>query len=373
MKQTLFVVVDGIGLTQEEAENKFMEELKARVKTYGLMNENMLKFMSNIFITFIFLPFILWGSVSMITGIGSAIIFGCLLGVNYGWIGTLGHDISHGQALRKHPKVQEQLKTLLGPICLGFSHDWWRNKHDQHHLWSHVNEKDPDTRIPLSMSAEQARDRGLTAESFRVKNAWWLFPLMLPLQAIAARKSSYQYLRVAEMSEQKKRMQLQTMLLHVVLYSILLVAIGIHAGSHSGILLGILCPLIFALANQFTHGWYNSWIFATNHKEHPVVSKNEKTRWIWRQLYSSHNVASGKGPFERVFTFLYGALNYQIEHHLFQTMPRYNLRLLRPHVRELTAKYGLPYSESSFFKSYWGVFRMWSRVSNDLLTSPMGA
>jgi len=373
MTQATFVTVEGVNYTQEEAENKFLEELKERVATFGLMNENMLKFFSNVFFTFIFLPFIIWGSVSMIGGIGSALFFGCLLGANYGWFGTLGHDASHGQALRKRKKAQERLKVFLGPVCLGFSHEWWRDKHDRHHLWSHVNGKDPDTSIPLPMSAEQARDRGLTANSFRVKHAWWIFPLMLPLQAIVARWSSYQYLKTASMDEKKRRLHLRMMGLHVVLYVGLLTAIGIHAGYQSGTLMGILCPLVFALANQFTHGWYNSWVFAPNHKENPVVSKNEETRWVWRQLYTSHNVACGKGPFERVFTWFYGALNYQIEHHLFQTMPRYNLRKLRPHVRELAAKYGLPYSESDPVRSYLGVFRTWGRVSHDLLTSPMGA
>lgn len=373
MTQPIVVFVGGKGLTQEEAENKFMEELRARVKELGLMDENMLKFFSNVFFTFAFLPFILAGSVSMVNGIVSAMFFGCLLGVNYTFFGTLGHDISHGQALRKHPKAQRRLKLTLGPICLGFDHDWWEDKHNNHHFWSHVNEKDRDTNIPLAMSAEQARDRGLTSKSFRVRNAWWIFPCLLPLQALAARRSSYLYIKSADIEEKERRLHLRLMGLHLVLYGILLLAIGIHAGLHSGLLLGILCPPVFALSNQFTHGWCNSWIFATNHKEFDVVSKDAETRWVWRQLYTSHNVASGKGPFERVFTFLFGALNYQIEHHLFQTMPRYNLRKLRPHVRELTAKYGLPYSESNIFKSYWGVFRIWGRVSHDLLTSEMGA
>lgn len=373
MTRGTFVTINDVSYTQEEAEIKFLEELKERVAAFGLMNENAIKFASNVFFTFALTPFIIGGSVLMITGLLSAAFFGALLGVNYGWFGTLGHDVSHGQALRKHKRAQEYLKIFLGPVCLGFSHEWWKDKHDKHHLWSHVNEKDPDTRIPLPMSAEQARDRGLTPNSLRVKHAWWIFPLMLPLQAIVARWSSYQYLKAADMDEKKRRLHLRMMGLHIVLYACLLTAIGIHAGSQSGILMGFLCPLAFALANQFTHGWYNSWIFATNHKEHPVVSKNKATTWIWRQLYTSHNVASGKGPFERVFTWLYGALNYQIEHHLFQSMPRYNLRKLRPHVQELAAKYGLPYSESNFFKSYWGVFRMWGRVSHDLLTSPMGA
>uniref|UniRef100_A0A1I8H1C2 Cytochrome b5 heme-binding domain-containing protein n=1 Tax=Macrostomum lignano TaxID=282301 RepID=A0A1I8H1C2_9PLAT len=40
-----------------------------------------------------------------------------------------------------------------------------------------------------------------------------------------------------------------------------------------------------------------------------------------------------------------GHLNYQIEHHLFPTMPRHSYPLVQPHVKQLCARHGIPYVE----------------------------
>jgi fatty acid desaturase len=47
-----------------------------------------------------------------------------------------------------------------------------------------------------------------------------------------------------------------------------------------------------------------------------------------------------------------GGLNYQIEHHLFPSMPRPNLRRSQPLVRAFCAQLGVPYCEASLGGSY---------------------
>jgi fatty acid desaturase len=47
-----------------------------------------------------------------------------------------------------------------------------------------------------------------------------------------------------------------------------------------------------------------------------------------------------------------GGLNYQIEHHLFPTMPRQALRRARPITIEYCSQIGLPYHEVGVFRSY---------------------
>jgi fatty acid desaturase len=47
-----------------------------------------------------------------------------------------------------------------------------------------------------------------------------------------------------------------------------------------------------------------------------------------------------------------GGLNYQIEHHLFPTMPRPNLRRAQPLVQGFCSQHGLPYVEAGLFGSY---------------------
>ena len=52
-----------------------------------------------------------------------------------------------------------------------------------------------------------------------------------------------------------------------------------------------------------------------------------------------------------------GALNYQIEHHLFPSMPSPTLRRAQPLVRAFCLSRNLPYHESSLTGSYAQVLR----------------
>jgi fatty acid desaturase len=47
-----------------------------------------------------------------------------------------------------------------------------------------------------------------------------------------------------------------------------------------------------------------------------------------------------------------GGLNYQIEHHLFPSMPRPALRRSQPLIMEFCREQGLPYCEASLVGSY---------------------
>jgi delta8-fatty-acid desaturase len=50
--------------------------------------------------------------------------------------------------------------------------------------------------------------------------------------------------------------------------------------------------------------------------------------------------------------WLWGGLNYQIEHHLFPTMPRHNLSKVVPLVREFCDKHGLPYMVDDYLTGW---------------------
>jgi len=78
-------------------------------------------------------------------------------------------------------------------------------------------------------------------------------------------------------------------------------------------------------------------------------------------VLTSRNVRGGG-----VTDWFLGGLNYQIEHHLFPSMPRPNLRLAQPLVREHCARIGLPYTETGLVESYAGALRHLHRVGAPL-------
>ena len=73
--------------------------------------------------------------------------------------------------------------------------------------------------------------------------------------------------------------------------------------------------------HQAVFGLYMGCSFAPNHKGMPIIEPDEKLDYLRRQVLTSRNVRGGW-----FIDQLLGGLNYQIEHHLFPSMPRANLR-----------------------------------------------
>ena len=92
--------------------------------------------------------------------------------------------------------------------------------------------------------------------------------------------------------------------------------------------------------------------FAPNHKGMPVVPRDAKLDFLRRQVLMSRNVSGGP-----LVDVAMGGLNYQIEHHLFPSMPRDNLRHAQPVVRAYCLEKDIPYTEASLVGSYAIVIR----------------
>ena len=74
-------------------------------------------------------------------------------------------------------------------------------------------------------------------------------------------------------------------------------------------------------------------------------------------MLTSRNVRGG------VFVdIVLGGLNYQIEHHLFPSMPTPNLRRAQPIVRDYCAEVGVGYQETGLIDSYIRALRHLHRV-----------
>jgi len=97
--------------------------------------------------------------------------------------------------------------------------------------------------------------------------------------------------------------------------------------------------------------------FAPNHKGMPIVPANMKVDFLRRQVLMSRNIRGG-----RVTDFAMGGLNYQIEHHLFPSMPRANLKRAQPIVRAYCAANGVAYTETRLLQSYGIVVRYLNAV-----------
>ena len=86
-------------------------------------------------------------------------------------------------------------------------------------------------------------------------------------------------------------------------------------------------------------GFYMGASFAPNHKGMPLVPKELRLDFLRRQVLMSRNIRGT--PF---LDFMMGGLNYQIEHHLFPSMPRPHLRRAAPIIAAYCREHDVTYT-----------------------------
>ena len=262
-------------------------------------------------------------------------------------LGFLGHDVGHLQVTRNARRMR-LLGLVDGNLMGGMSFGWWVAKHNAHHAHPNDLDDDPDVRSGvLIFDADQAADRrGLAAWTTR-HQAFLFFPFLLG-EAVN--------LHIASARELFKKGQKQRvpeallMLTHYVLY------VGL-------LLLTLTWPqaILFVAIHKGVQGLYLGCSFAPNHKGMPTLDATQAADPLLRQVLTSRNIRGG--PFTDAAL---GGLNYQIEHHLFPSMPRANLRRAQPIVQRFCAERGIPYLECSAFASYAAAVRHLHQVGAEL-------
>lgn len=255
------------------------------------------------------------------------------LAVAFAQIAFLGHDAGHSQVFRSR-RANDVLGVACGNLGTGLSYGWWAGKHNRHH--AHPNTEDADPDIMLSVvafsAARASASRGVQRLVFRYQ-AYLLIP-MLFFEAAGLHASS---VRALARPGFRHRAWEATLL-------------GVHFAAYLGAVLFVLPPakaVVFILVQQGVLGFYLGCSFAPNHKGMPVLAASDKTDFLRRQVLTSRNVHGGW-----LTDFTLGGLNYQIEHHLFPSMPRPNLRLAQTLVAAFCAEQGVPYTRTSLLTSY---------------------
>jgi fatty acid desaturase len=265
------------------------------------------------------------------------------LAVMFTQAGFLGHDAGHRQ-ISSSRQVSYILGILHGNLGIGLSYGWWVTKHSRHHAHPNTEGADPDITISvLAFTPAQAHaSRGLSRLVFRYQ-AYLFFPLLLG-EAVSLHVSSIRAL--ASRRSRGRQAEVALLATHLLGYltAVFLVLPPVKAG-------------VFILVQQGLFGLYLGASFAPNHKGMPILDAADRSDFLRRQVLTSRNVRGGW-----LTDIALGGLNYQIEHHLFPSMPRPNLRRSQPLIREYCQQHGLPYCEASLAGSYAQALRHLSLV-----------
>ncbi len=274
-----------------------------------------------------------WAAFVLIGNSWWQIAVAVFLAIVFTQLGFLGHDAGHRQICGSR-RVSYVLGIMLGNLGVGLSYGWWVSKHNRHHANPNTEGADPD--IMMSVLAFTSGQAGAGRGLFRILFRWQaylFFPLLLgeaislhvaSIHALAGRFGRH---RPAEV-----------------------ILLAVHLVGYLTVVFLVLSPvkaIVFILVQQGLFGLYLGASFAPNHKGMPVLAAGDKSDFLRRQVLTSRNVHGGW-----LTDLALGGLNYQIEHHLFPSMPRHSLRRSQPLIREFCLQEGLPYSQASLAGSY---------------------
>lgn len=262
----------------------------------------------------------------MATAAGVAVLLGQLA--------FLGHDAGHRQIFRSR-RANDVVGLVCANLVTGISYGWWVDKHNRHHAHPNTEGRDPDIVVaPLSFTPSQAAaQRGLRALFVRHQAALF-FPLLLA-EGLHLHAASVRAV-VSRGGLRRRRTEAGLLILH-------------FAGYLTAVFLVLSVPqaIVFILVNQALFGLYLGSSFAPNHKGMPILTEANDLDYLRRQVLTSRNVRGGP-----LLDALLGGLNYQIEHHLFPSMPRPNLRHAQPLIRQFCTEHDIPYHETTLIQSW---------------------
>ncbi|XP_036181755.1 fatty acid desaturase 2-like protein FADS2B isoform X2 [Myotis myotis] len=230
--------------------------------------------------------------------------------------------------------------SFLLTISQGLSVKWWNHRHFQHHTKPNIYPKDPDIDVgPLFLVGDlQPIKYGKKKIKYIDYEKQHLYFYMVGLPLLMPVYFNLQSMQVMYLGRYWR---------DIVWVSSFYIRYFITFGPFYGIFGTVL--LIYLV--KFLE---SPWIACVTQMSHiPMkMSREENRDWLSTQVLATCNVE--QSFFNDWFT---GHLNFQIEHHLFPTMPRHNYQKVAPLVRSLCAKHGLQYVNKPILKAFGDIVR----------------
>ena len=279
------------------------------------------------------------------------VLNGAFMAVAFAQLGFLAHDAGHLQIFRSPHR--NYLAMLAVGFLMGLSPSWWMDKHNNHHANPNDTELDLDINLPIiAFNREQAIAKKGLARLIVKYQAFLFFPLLL-IEALSIRADSAQFILRGKRVKSRWAESL-AILGHFAIYFWLAFS-----------LMSPMNALVFILTHQALIGVYMGSVFAPNHKGMLLVNRSTQLDFLRRQVLTSRNIRGNL-----LVDNLYGGLNYQIEHHLFPTIPRNKLASVRPIVRRFCKERNISYHETGVFSSWREVLGHLEQVSTCIRKSP---
>ena len=266
----------------------------------------------------------------------------------------IGHNVMHGQYDWMKDPALDSKRFEWDTACPG---DQWRYSHNyMHHTHTNVLGKDRDIGYGiLRMSEDEPWKPSDVANPVKALLLMLLFQYGVALHDVETER-----ILAGEIGLSDKRDILK--------------AIGTKVRRQS-LKDYVLFPLLagpgapFTLAGNATANLTrNVWSFmiifcghfpdGTHEFSEEEVENETRGGWYMRQMLGSANLTGGK-----LFHILSGNLSHQIEHHVFPDIPAHRYAEIAVEVREICARYGLPYNAGPLRKQFGSVVKKIFRLA----------
>ncbi|KAG4079795.1 hypothetical protein HA402_014926 [Bradysia odoriphaga] len=259
-----------------------------------------------------------------------------LIGLVQGRSGWIQHESGH-HSVSGNPYFDRFFHAVIFGIGLGLSSTWWSRGHNRHHAMPQRLNHDVDLdTLPLLAYNAKVVKNSKTGKGFMIQNQAFLFLLIDTLLGTLIWQI---YIHPRFVLKHKFYLQMVSMMGHYVLAY----QIGFWPW-----LISTWVMSVYLFAN-----------FALSHSFLPVTT--EPTHWVEYSLIHTADVE--QRPW---CNWWMGYLNYQIEHHLFPTMPQFRHPRIKDRVKALAEKHNIPYVVHSYAEAVQKTFKNLSEVAKEL-------
>lgn len=300
--------------------------------------------------------------------------------------GWLAHDHLHHQIFRNR-RYGDYGGLFWGGVAQGFSIQWWKNKHNGHHAVTNLHsssalaqdgDPDIDTMPVLAWSLKQAQSwREMTedgGDSFMVKffirNQAMLYAPILLLARLSWLRESFKVAfglgaasenAAAEMKKKGLQYPIAEKVV-ILLHYAWVIPVSTGYGKFS-----ILYSLAYFLYTTCACGFFLGLVFGLGHNGMATYDADARPDFWKLQVTTTRNIIGGHGIPQFVVDWLCGGLQYQVEHHLFPSLPRHNLARAHEFVKSFCKEWDVSFHEADIYDGTLEVLHHLTHVSNQFV------
>lgn len=270
------------------------------------------------------------------------------LGIAMGRAGWLMHEMGHYSATGNIYLDRLGQEFFYNFLC-GMSASWWRRNHNRHHAYTQHVKYDADLQTlplvaftPMTIANKYIPSFGKIWLSLQ---GILFVPVICPLVAV-----TWQFVLAP-----KSMMRIGTYS-EMFWYGLRFSTFGYLCQTKFGWGEGFLYYLFYGTVSAvyiFLH-------FAVSHTHldaHNDIAKN------WIEYSANHTLNICHNP---LCNWWMSYLNFQIEHHLFPSMPQYRFPALKPRIQGFLKKHNLPYHYDTYTNAFYRTFSNLGDITNHL-------